>query len=129
MPKTLRKARALRGTINLINTLVFGVAFGGVALSLFFFSPGRYMSIRIAVLSASCAILLMTSGSLSKRKRRAARWPLMALMFAGALFALWGGIGVVKSLFTAQDISVVVSGAQFILFGFTSLLTAAFARR
>ena len=130
MPRTLRKLSYARGISNLISSFVFGVAFSSIALSLFFFSPGRYMSVRISVLSAACIALLVSSGMLSKRKKRMVKMPLLFLCIAGFFFSVWGGFVMVKTLISASsDISVVLTGAQFALFGMVALLTAAFARR
>ena len=130
MPKTLRRLSYARGISNLITSTIFGVSFLSIALSLFFFSPGRMMSIRISVLSAACIALLLSSGALSKRRKRVVKMPLLLLAFAGLVFACWGGVVIAKALLLhASDISVVINGAQFVLFGVVTLLTSLFARR
>ena len=128
MPRTLRKVSYARGISNLIHSLIFVVAFTSITLSLFLFSPERYMSIRISILSAACIALLVSAGGLTKRRRRMVRMPLMFLCIAGVFFTCWGGIMITKALMYYADISV-VAGAQFILFGVVTFLTAAFARR
>ncbi|MBR0164373.1 MAG: hypothetical protein IJQ12_06855 [Lachnospiraceae bacterium] len=130
MPGTLRKATTIKALINLVNTVIFGIAFGGIALSLFFFAPGRLVGARCTVLIVSCIVLLVTSSHFSRRKRMSLRLPLLLLGLAGALFIVWGSY-VVSSyvLFAKGGLTALQTGAQFALFGILTVVTASFARK
>ena len=128
MPRTLRRESHIRGIVNLVNETIFGLAFAGIALSLFFFSPERMISVRVLILSACCLLLLITASTSSRRKKRALRFPLLALSMGGVLFAGWGFAVVVRAALMSSEGFSVITGFWFILFGAATFATALRAR-
>lgn len=128
MSETLRKAHTLRAINNLFNSLLFAISYAGIALTMFLFSPEN-MIVCTGFLVACCIVLLITSGSMSKRRKKTIRIPLLVLALAGMAFAGWGTAVIVRTVVWSQvSGGTVITGLQFLFFGMVAFMSGLFAK-
>lgn len=130
MPYRLRRAYAVKAVTDLINTVVFFIAYSSVALSLFFFSAERALLVRILILAVSCTAMVVTARAFDRHGAKKLRLPLRLLFVAGLVFILWGvGLAVATHVRGHMDQTLLLHGYRFILFGIPVVLSAHFAKR